>query len=256
MFFPGTKRAGAASATVMAFVVLLGAWLEVGPGSYAPPPRRPPPPPPAAVRVDYDESLARLEKERRSLSRRYAAAATEAARDATIADARATLFDALTREIIPAWYGTRWSYHGTSETPGSGAIACGYFVATVLRDAGFEIDRVPLAQKGSADIVETLVPASEVIDLDGATPGEVLEAAREGSGNGLFVIGFDSHVGLLVVRDRGSQLCHSSNRSPKSVRCEPALGARSMVSSRHVLGPVLSDEAVAAWLQRPAITLR
>lgn len=236
----------------MALFVLLGAWLEAGPGNYGTPPRpvapAPPPRPPAIVR-GYDTSLARLQERRAALAVRYGAARTDAERGVVLADARATVFDALTRDIVPAWLGTRWSYHGTSETPGSGAIACGYFVATVLRDAGFAIDRVPLAQQGSAGIVRTLVPGDLVTDVEGATPADIISSARgDVSEGGLFVIGFDSHVGLLVVRGGSTQLCHSSNRAPKNVRCEPASTARSMVSSRHVIGPVLSDEAMLAWL--------
>jgi hypothetical protein len=44
----------------------------------------------------------------------------------------------------------------TSETPGRGEIACGYFVSTVLRDAGFGVERVRLAQQASERIVRTL----------------------------------------------------------------------------------------------------
>ena len=239
---------------VMAFLVLLGAWLEAGPGSYGPPPPRhvvPVATPRPAIVRDYDTSLTRLEERRIALANRYDAAATDDERVAVLADARATVFDALTGDIVPAWIGTRWSFNGTSQTPGAGSIACGYFVATVLRDAGFEIDRVPLAQKGSAAIVEDLVPDDLVQDTEGSTPSQVIASARgDLSEGGLFVIGFDSHVGLLVVSGSTTQLCHSSNRSPRTVRCEPAASAKSMVSSRHVLGPVLSDESMLAWLTR------
>lgn len=237
----------------MAFLVFLGAWLEAGPGSYGALPPRPavpaPTPRPAIVR-GYDTSLARLEARRLALATRYAAATTGKERSDVLAESRSEVFDALTMDIVPAWIGTRWSYHGTSQTPGTGAIACGYFVATVLRDAGFAIDRVPLAQQGSASIVQTLVPDDLVTDVEGATPSQVISGARSDlTDGGLFVIGFDSHVGLLVVRGSSTQLCHSSNRSPRTVRCESAASARSMVSTRHVLGPVLSDESMLAWLE-------
>ena len=39
----------------------------------------------------------------------------------------------LVRDIIPQWYGTKWSFDGYSEIPKSGSIACGYFVSTSLR---------------------------------------------------------------------------------------------------------------------------
>ena len=95
-----------------------------------------------------------------------------------------------------------------------------------------------------------IVPDELVMDVDGAAPSEVISSARgDLSAGGLFVIGFDSHVGLLVVRSSSTQLCHSSNRSPRNVRCESAASARSMISTRHVLGPVLSDESMLGWLE-------
>ena len=232
-------------------LVLLGAWLEIGPlpaPAHAPrPPALPPPPPPAIVR-SYEPALARLERDRSSLALRWHAATETTERRDVLDETRVTLRSAILNDIVPAWFGTRWSYHGTSETPGRGSIACGYFVATVLRDAGFVIERRPLAQKGSAEIVRDLVPAAEITDREGLTPAEVIAEA----GDGLHVIGFDSHVGLLVVEGRRAEICHSSNRAPKTVRCEDARTARSMTSSRHVFGPLLTDDAVRAWLDRRA----
>lgn len=38
--------------------------------------------------------------------------------------------------LMPCWYGTPWDFNGCTTEPGKGSIACGYFVSTVLRDAG------------------------------------------------------------------------------------------------------------------------
>src|ERR1700741_5295000 len=48
--------------------------------------------------------------------------------------------------LLPCWYGTPWGFYGTTEEPGQGTIACGYFVTTVLRDAGCSLQRIKLAQ--------------------------------------------------------------------------------------------------------------
>src|SRR5690242_12719359 len=34
--------------------------------------------------------------------------------------------------VLPRWDGTEWAFNGTSRTPRSGSIACGYFVSTTL----------------------------------------------------------------------------------------------------------------------------
>src|SRR5687768_9423034 len=36
--------------------------------------------------------------------------------------------------LFPFWEGTDWDFNGTTEVPGKGSIACGYFVTTILRD--------------------------------------------------------------------------------------------------------------------------
>lgn len=216
-------------------ILVLAAWLEVG----TPVTTIATPPPPPIVRTSYARSIADLEAERSQL-----ASSLRGDRAATIARARATLLAAITGEIIPAWYGTRWSFHGTSQTPGAGEIACGYFVATVLRDAGFRVDRVPLAQQGSGDIVRALVPASEIVELRGSSVRQVIRRPA-----GLYVIGLDKHVGFLVIDARGAQLCHSSNRAPRNVRCEPALTSRSLVSQTHIVGPLLTDDTIDSWLR-------
>ena len=44
---------------------------------------------------------------------------------------------ALRDDLLPAWNGTAWAMNGTSQVPGRGSIACGYFVSTTLMHAGF-----------------------------------------------------------------------------------------------------------------------
>ncbi len=61
--------------------------------------------------------------------------------------------------IIPYWYGTKWNFYGTTEEPNKGTIACGYFVTTVLRDAGLHINRIKLAQAASEEMIRQFASA-------------------------------------------------------------------------------------------------
>ena len=63
----------------------------------------------------------------------------------------------ITETIVPAWIGTQWAYSGTTEVPQKGSIACGYFVTTVLRDAGLPLARIRLAQCASEEMIKKLV---------------------------------------------------------------------------------------------------
>ena len=53
--------------------------------------------------------------------------------------------NALVNDIIPFWYGTKWSFEGHTNKPNDGEIACGYFVSTTLKDVGLNINRYHLA---------------------------------------------------------------------------------------------------------------
>ena len=62
-------------------------------------------------------------------------------KDTVITTARAYLLTTIDAQF-EHWKGTPWDFNGTTRTPGEGAIACGYFVTTVLEQAGFKIERV------------------------------------------------------------------------------------------------------------------
>src|SRR5262249_4067776 len=102
---------------------------------------------------DYRAVLAKLEAERAKLGLRYQQSAGAAERAEVVAQARSIVTESIFKEIFPAWYGTPWDFYGTTEVPQQGKIACGYFVSTVLRDAGWRVQRVRLAQQASENIV-------------------------------------------------------------------------------------------------------
>ena len=88
---------------------------------------------------EYEETLASGARTKARLTELYATA-EEARRPDVVARARADVHSLIIDEIFSAWIGTRWDFDGTSQTPREGRIACGYFVSTVLRDAGFDVE--------------------------------------------------------------------------------------------------------------------
>ncbi len=208
--------------------------------------------PDAATR--YAEALDRLAKDRSELAARYHKAKARE-RPEILSRARERLARALDEELVPAWYGTPWEFYGVSETPGSGTIACGYFVSTVLRDAGLRVERVRMAQQASEYIVRSLAPASRILRLKHRTNAQVIEQVRKQQGDGWYVVGLDYHVGLIRIEGEAARFCHSSYLGTRAVACEAPESAGALVSSLHVVGPVLSDARVVDWLlQRPIAT--
>ncbi len=159
-------------------------------------------------------------------------------------DAHRQLVDAVL-ELLPAWEGTPWAMGGTTETPGEGQIACGYFVSTVLRDAGLQVERVRLAQQASERIVTTVADEGTVRRYWRATPADVVRDL--GDDDGIYVVGLDWHAGLLVVAEGEATFCHASRSADRRVVCEDPHQARSLISRYTVVGE-LGTRALEAWV--------
>jgi len=202
---------------------------------------------PAPTLPSYDQVLADLAGVRGEFAAQYTAAETAEARTEVLASARQTVFETTVEQIFPHWYGTPWDYYGTTETPGEGLIACGYFVSTVLRDAGFLVERVTLAQQPSELIVKTFATEDDIWRYRGRAGPVVAEQVRS-HGDGLYVVGLDIHVGFLVVRDESVDFCDASFLEDAAVICQPASQSPSFASNYRVVGKLLSDRMMEAWL--------
>lgn len=106
--------------------------------------------------IRYERGPDEISADRPRLSVHYEHA-RGARRQAIIDEARELVFDAMTQHIIPAWKGTGWAFYGDSSQPREGPIACGYFVGTTLRHAGFEVDRIELGDQPAEWIIDTFV---------------------------------------------------------------------------------------------------
>lgn len=194
----------------------------------------------ASVAEDYRAAVAKLAEKRGEL-------ATRPPRD-RLTEARSVLLTAFDEQLFPAWEGTPWDFYGTTQTPREGHIACGYFVSTLLRDAGLKVERVKLAQQASEKIVKTLASEPEIQRFRNAAAADIVKAVREKHGPGLFVVGMDYHVGLLRLTADDALLCHSAVLEPRSATCEKAETSPGFVSSYHVIGPALNDARLGDWL--------
>lgn len=128
-------------------------WLA-GLGAVVAPGRKQPDPKTYAVLVS---ELARWRAE---LGKRHARAGNDTERALVENDARLVL-ELVLPEMMRCWMGTPWDFNGTASKPGGGKIACGYFVATVLMDAGFQVDRYQLAQQASGNILRSFLEKEE-----------------------------------------------------------------------------------------------
>lgn len=202
------------------------------------------------------------EPESDSLDYERARAAIRAEREALLAlprpEARSRLrpflVTRLRDELIPAWLGTPWAFYGTTTSPGEGEIACGYFVSTLLEHADLRVERAKLAQQASAFIVSTFADSDAIVWHRHGDVDRVVKALEALDPN-VYIVGLDYHVGLIFVSEGGVEFCHSSYLGPASVVCQDPRTDPAFVSQVHVLGPVLTDRVLDAWLdQRPILT--
>jgi hypothetical protein len=200
----------------------------------------------AAAKPDYEAVRNRLEAKRVEL-----AASLGVHRAQTIRRARELLVTTLRDDLLPAWDGTAWAMDGTSQVPGEGAIACGYFVSTTLLHAGFRLERARLGQQASEYITKSLV-TSEPIWRTSEQAIDVFIARLRRGGDGIYLVGLDDHVGFVIVDGNDTWFHHSAPGG--GVRREPALGAAFLSTSHYrEAAKLFDDELVEKWLRGTAI---
>ena len=164
----------------------------------------------------YELLKQELAEKRQDLANSYNNASDPAAKDAILKQARTTL-ESYLLEMSHCWRGTPWDFNGTCKTPGSGKIACGYFVSTILQDTGIQCQRIKLAQQASQNIIATFVTRSDMHIRAGLSYDRFLEQ-EIARGPGWRIVGLDSHVGFLVVEADGKiRFIHSSPSTPCAV---------------------------------------
>lgn len=152
--------------------------------------------------------------------------------------------NAVAETIIPGWIGTAWNFNGTSETPKKGSIACGYFVTTVLRDAGLNLARVRLAQCASEQMITTLVQSKYIHRFSYVTMEAFIQSIKE-QGYGLYIVGLDNHTGFIYDDGYEIYFIHSTFVGTRNVQKEKAALSWVLQQSKYkVLGKISSDEKV------------
>ncbi len=211
---------------------------------------------PAPV-APYATRLERVAATRDALAAELTTAPDARRRAAVLARAGEAITSAVADQLAPAWYGTPWAFHGTTRTPGEGKIACGYFVSTLLLDAGLQVERVRLAQQASEHIILSLTGGTHVRRFSNAPLDRFVDAV-EAMGAGLFVVGLDNHVGFLVARPGGTRFLHASYAPGQGVVSEDARRSPILGASRYrVVGHLSADPTLTErWLtSAPIVTV-
>src|SRR4030095_7836878 len=205
-------------------------------------------------RKNYKEAIAKIDAERTALASEYEQANTQAKKNEVIDRARNVITRSIVKDLFPFWYGTDWDFSGVTETPNQGKIACGYFVSTLLRDAGWKVERVRLAQQTSENIILSLTKEPHVKRFRRVAIEDFAKAVKEW-GEGLYVVGLDIHTGFIVNSGGEVYFIHSSYVEPSEVVKERAVESRILSSSQYrVIGKLSADDQlITKWLLKSAI---
>ena len=204
----------------------------------------------------YATLVSELERWRGDLRKAHSRARTAEEKAAVEKDARVIL-ELVMPEMMRCWLGTPYDFNGTAEKPGGGKVACGYFVSTVIRDAGFRVDRYKLAQQPSENIMLTF------LDSDGCLlkVGQDFESYAkwvEGMEPGVYLMGLDSHVGFIVNGAEGTRFYHSSGWQKRGVVNEAGNNSGALRHSNwRMIGGLTADpEVIRTWLGGEKVKVR
>lgn len=201
----------------------------------------------------YAVLVSELARWRAELSARHRAARSDAARAAVEHDARVLLETTMPR-MMRCWLGTPWDFNGTAACPGGGKIACGYYVSTVIKDAGFQVNRYQLAQQSSQSIMRSFLD-KDSCSLSIGKPYDDFVKDMNRAEPGIYLIGLDSHVAFLVVGGDGFRFIHSSGSKPWCVVDECSEEAEVLRRSKwRMIGNLTADRQVLRrWLKAEKI---
>lgn len=197
-----------------------------------------------------------IERWRTELAARHRAARSDVERAAVEHDAR-VLLELMLPSMMRCWLGTPWDFHGTAPRPGSDGIACGYFVSTVLKDAGFRVNRFRLAQQASANILRSFLHQDNCL-LTIGTPYDRFSAEMAAAEHGIYLVGLDTHVAFIVVADGGFRFIHSSGSRPWRVVDESPHQAEVLRRSNwRMIGHLTGcPQVLRRWLGGESIVVR
>lgn len=152
--------------------------------------------------------------------------------------------------LISYWYGTPWDFNGITQEPRKGHIACGYFVTTILRDAGFKVQRVKVAQKPASEIIREVADRSTIRAFSNQ-PVKKVDSVVKKMGAGLYVVGLDYHVGFLYCDGAQVYFIHSNYIGREGVVKESIYNSSAFYYSRlRVIGKLSTVSCLAKnWLQ-------
>jgi hypothetical protein len=133
-------------------------------------------------------------------------------------------------------------------------VGCSYVVTSVLLSVGVQLsNRYTFAQAPAIHIQRSLAPDKAQLHTYFSIPSEQLRDKIAKLGEGLYIIGLDTHVGFVVVRDGEVRFVHASYTGARVVTDELLVDAVAIANSRpkgYFVTPLFQDARLLdLWLR-------
>ncbi len=198
---------------------------------------------------DYDQLKKQILENQQDYKKQYAKAKNQETKTKIKNQAIQYFENKITGDITNQWLGTTWDFNGITQTPRNGDIACGYFVTTVLRDAGYAIHRVKYAQCASQIMIQYLCDQSDIQTFSNAAIEKVTNYIQK-KGKGLYVAGLDFHTGFIYNDGQEIYFIHSLYINRVGVVKQKLMDASVFVSSKYkMIGKLSGAKFVEHWLR-------
>jgi len=156
----------------------------------------------------------------------------------------------VSNDLYSKWQNTPWDFNGTTVEPNQGAIACGYFVTTILRDMDLKISRNKLAICPSSIMMKSLTPHQKIKNLSHLSY-PAFEETLSVFGKGVYIIGLDFHTGFIINDGSENWFIHSNYINRKGVMKERVSGSYALRSSktRWIISLTNDKDFLYRWLK-------
>lgn len=212
----------------------------------------------------YKALLAFAKRQRSCLAKAYKRARSWRTRRHILRTSKSLVMKWLDRVILPLWIGTAWAFYGSAESPHQKSIACGYFVTHALLATGFrfpEHQRAPrhddptmreyeFAKQTSLGMMRLLSSRRRWKVRNYRHPTRYLLRTLKRFGKGIYLLGLDSHVGMVFWDGTRATFWHADFTPTRLwVHREPLLTAGVVVASRYRHLGKIRRHAYRKWLR-------
>jgi hypothetical protein len=169
---------------------------------------------------------------------------------------KSALENLILNQLVPYWYKTPWDFNGYTEIPKKGVVACGYFVSTVMKHAGFNLNRYKLAQQNPLNEAKSLA-CGDSVNVYSVGSRQLQKIFNESYTEGLYFVGLDFHVGFLLFRNKELYFIHSNYINSEGVIFEKAVYSEAFnASTNYRIAEISTNESLMEkWIDGSELTI-